>query len=194
MVRPREFDETQVVQSAMQVFWQKGYLGTSVQDLVDATGLLRGSLYGAFGDKRGLFIASLDAYTGLSLRRFQELVNRADDPVEAVRKLVRGCADDCTNETLAERGCMVGNACSERAAHDEITRHRVHTFLSNLHQMMADALRQGQAMGTFGADRDPDAVATFIQCSLQGLTLLAKSQPDPDVIRSVVPEILRVLD
>ncbi len=194
MAGPREFDEAQVVQSATLVFWQKGYLGTSVQDLVDATGLLPGSLYGAFGDKHGLFVASLDEYMALSLRRFRELVNQADDPVEAVREFVRRGAVDCANETSVERGCMVGNSCSELVAHDEITRSRVQTFISGIYQMMADALSQGQAKGTFGADRDPDAVATFIQCSLQGLMLLAKSQPDSNAIRGVVHEVLRVLD
>ena len=68
MVRPREFVEAEVVSAAMHVFWQHGYQGTSIQDVVDATGVLPGSLYGAFGDKRQLFVAALDAYTATNNR------------------------------------------------------------------------------------------------------------------------------
>ena len=54
MARPREFDEIRVKEALMKVFWEKGYEATSMQDLVDATGLLKGSLYGAFGGKKAL--------------------------------------------------------------------------------------------------------------------------------------------
>ena len=69
MSRPTKFDREQVLQQAMQAFWQRGYAATSVRDLVEATGLLPGSLYATFGGKRGLFLASLDLYFGNSRRR-----------------------------------------------------------------------------------------------------------------------------
>jgi TetR/AcrR family transcriptional repressor of nem operon len=62
MARVREFDTEAAVEAAMQVFWCRGYEATSVQDLVDATGVGRGSLYAAFGSKEGLYLAALDRY------------------------------------------------------------------------------------------------------------------------------------
>ncbi len=62
MARPREFDEQVVLDRALETFWSKGYDGTSVEDLVEATGLRRASLYGAFGDKEQLFTKVLDHY------------------------------------------------------------------------------------------------------------------------------------
>ncbi len=59
MARPREFDRDQVVDRAVDVFWRKGFEATSIRDLVEATGLNRGSLYNTFGDKAGLFEAAL---------------------------------------------------------------------------------------------------------------------------------------
>ncbi|MBN4059137.1 TetR/AcrR family transcriptional regulator [Endomicrobium sp. AH-315-J14] len=194
MARPREFDEVKVVQNAMHVFWEKGYQATSVQDLVDATGLQRGSIYGAFGDKHGLFLEALNAYAENFVAQVRELLTTSDDPVEALREFVRGAGVDCEKGVTAKRGCLVGNTCSELVAHDEEVRARVEVFVSAMRQTMADALRRGQAMGTFGKDRDPDAVAAFIQCSLQGLALLAKSRPKAKLLRGVVNEVLHVLD
>jgi len=194
VARPREFDEEQVVEEAMEVFWQRGYQATSVQDLVEATGLQRGSLYGAFGDKHGLFVAALDAYVELALRRFQQFVSETDDPVDGIRDFVRRAGIDCTDPALGDRGCLVANTCSELVADDPVARARVQSFISDMRQAMADALREGQRGGTFGKERDPDAVATFVQCSLHGLSLLAKSRPGPDVIARVVDEVLRILE
>ena len=62
MGRPREFDEDGVLERALHVFWRLGYEATSVTDLMEATGLAKGSLYKAFGDKRSLFLKALDRY------------------------------------------------------------------------------------------------------------------------------------
>ena len=67
MPRPRKFDETDVVAAARDEFWSRGYAATSVDDLTSATGLGKGSLYGAFGDKHGLFLRALDDYIGTAL-------------------------------------------------------------------------------------------------------------------------------
>lgn len=178
----------------MEVFWRKGYQATSVRDLVAATGLQRGSLYCTFGDKHGLFVAALDLYTSVVLRRFQHLVSTSDDPVEAIREFVRHIGEECTQPEMVERGCMVGNTCTEVVATDPVAREHIHGFVSAIQGAMADALREGQRLGTFAPDRDPDAVAAFIQCCVQGLVVLAKSRPGIPVVRGTVHEILRTLD
>ena len=67
MARPRKFDESDVVAAARDEFWSRGYVATSVDDLTSVTGLGKGSLYGAFGDKHGLFLRALDDYIGIAL-------------------------------------------------------------------------------------------------------------------------------
>jgi TetR/AcrR family transcriptional repressor of nem operon len=59
MARPRKFTEEDVVTAARDQFWSAGYAGTSLEDLTEATGLGRGSLYGAFGDKHALYLRAL---------------------------------------------------------------------------------------------------------------------------------------
>lgn len=193
MARPRGFDEQKVIEDALGAFWQRGYGGTSIQDLVEATGLQRGSLYGAFGDKHGLFLAALDVYCTSFVERVQQVVD-GPDPVEGLRAFVRDAGQTCRDPVAGSRGCLVGNSCNELAPHDEQARRRLRAFVVEMQQTMAEGLRRGQALGTFSRDRDPEAVATFLQCSLQGLALLAKSQPGGEVIDGVVDEILRALD
>lgn len=194
MVRPREFEEARVVEQAMMVFWRKGYQGTSVQDLVEATGLHRGSLYGAFGDKHGLFLAALGAYIEFTLARFDAMLAEVDDPLDAVRAFVQQGGADCAHPITGAHGCMVGNTASELAAHDADARELVALGAGRMQKRIADALKAAQASGRFDAECDPESVATFIQCSLQGITLLAKSRPGDQVIRGVVSEILATLD
>jgi TetR/AcrR family transcriptional repressor of nem operon len=194
MARPREFEEADVVQSAMGVFWEKGYAFTSVQDLVDATGLQRGSLYGAFGDKHQLYLAAIDTYCDQALAEFRGLVAAAKDPVDAVRNVVRSRGRASVDAVRASHGCLVGNACSDLEADDEQTRIRLQVFVREMRAEMARALREGQRLGTFDSARDADATALFVQCSLQGLVLLGKSRLNPEDVQSVVEEIIRSLD
>jgi len=77
--RPREFDIDEVALSASQVFWEQGYHATSIEALCKATGLMRGSLYGAFGDKRGLLAAAFDRYSERAVTRLKERLD-ADLP------------------------------------------------------------------------------------------------------------------
>ena len=68
MAGVKQFDRDEVIERAMDLFWQRGYESTSVDDLVEATGINRGSLYGTFGDKRRLFLATIDRYGNLCRR------------------------------------------------------------------------------------------------------------------------------
>jgi TetR/AcrR family transcriptional repressor of nem operon len=194
MARPREFDERVVVNAAMDLFWEQGYRGTSVQDLVKATGLQPGSLYGAFGDKHGLLLEALDAYGQLMVERLDGLLAESSDPVDGLRQFIVMAGLDCQDMAMSSRGCLMGNTCAELAARDEAARARVEVFVVEFRLVMADALRQGQVMGTFDGDRDPDAVAMLIQASLQGLAMLAKTRPDPSIIEAVIHELVSVLD
>ena len=194
MARPREFDERTVVNAAMQVFWEQGYRATSVEDLVEATGLQRGSLYGAFGDKHGLLNEALDAYGQQMVQRLDSLLLESSDPVDGLRQFIRAAGLDCQDDATSSRGCLIGNTCTELAAHDEAVRARVERFLAKFRLTMANGLRRSQAMGTFDTNRDPEAVAMFIQCSLQGLALLAKTRPDPRIVDGVIHELVHMLD
>ncbi len=103
----------------MHVFWRQGYGATSVQDLVEATGVQRGSLYGAFGDKHGLLLEALDAYAEQPFQRLDQLLRESEEPVDAIRQFIRLAGIDSRDMESASRGCLMGNTCAELAPHDE---------------------------------------------------------------------------
>ncbi len=189
MGRPREFDEASVVEKAMELFREKGFAATSVQDLVDATGLRRGSLYCAFGDKHGLYLAALDAYLEGRLTELQARCAGATNPLDPVCDMIRELAGEAAGPK-GPLGCMFADSCSELAPHDPPVRDRLQTFGRAMRRCFAGALAQAQARGTFPLDRNPDAVAAHLHCTLQGLALMGKTDPDPTTLAGIVDELL----
>ena len=121
MARPREFEREEVVRKALAVFWRQGYQATSVQDLVGATGLNRGSLYGTFGDKHGLFLEAVEYYrTNVTAQRLARL----EEPGPA-RDRIATFFKEVIEFSVGEGrllGCLMTNAAIERAPHDRDTR------------------------------------------------------------------------
>ena len=112
--RPREFDEAAVLDTAMRLFWRHGYERTAIGDLVEATGVLRGSLYAAFGDKRGLFLAALAHYRQGWLGLLAPL---AEGPVlPGLKAMILQAVHAAA--TPGGCGCLVGNTIGEGLVED----------------------------------------------------------------------------
>lgn len=92
MARPREFNEDQVLDAAMNVFWRRGYAGTTTQDLVDATGLGRSSLYAAYGSKQGIFEHALIRYRKYAQMHLNHLQGTGG-AIESLRELMYRVVD-----------------------------------------------------------------------------------------------------
>ena len=86
--RPKEFDRKEALESAMEVFWAKGFEGTSVCDLLDGMGINRGSMYDTFGDKRALFLAAIDHYRQEVAGQLVEGLFAPGSPLENIRKIL----------------------------------------------------------------------------------------------------------
>jgi AcrR family transcriptional regulator len=143
MVRPREFDRDAALDRAMQVFWAKGFAATSTEDLVAAMGIGRQSLYNAFGDKRRLYLESLEAYqqrtTGGHLKRLSTPASALD----GVRDLLVGLiAEDDGRRAM---GCMGVNAVAEFSTSDAYLAELRAKIGPPLGQRLAGRLREGQA-------------------------------------------------
>jgi AcrR family transcriptional regulator len=139
MPRPRAFDEEQVVAAAKQLFWDRGYLQTSVADLEQATGLSRSSLYMAFGSKRDLFAAALRDYLDTFVDPLLGPLERDDAglrDIVAYFKILATLFDDPD----AHRGCLMINTIGERGGHDPALRREGERFLARLRSAFANAL------------------------------------------------------
>lgn len=187
MARPREFDESEVLDRALQTFWSKGYEGTSIQDLVDATGLGRASLYGAFGDKEQLYRRVLDRY----LERMADM-----DALAASAPTVRGGFEaifkiwiGATCQKSGPRGCflqLAGTAGGDAT----FARDTLSGSLRHMERLFVELVKRGQASGELPSERDATSVARLLVVVVQGLGTLARAGWGQERLRSAVEEAL----
>ena len=189
MARPRQFTERDALDRAMATFWHHGYDATSVQDLVDATGLNRGSLYGAFGDKHGLFLRTLDHYTETVVAPWLGVLEAEGTGLAAIRRffglLVASAAGD-----RARRGCLMTNTALELGAVDEVVGGRVARHYDAIVRALGTALDRARAMGELAPAADIESLADFLACLTQGILVLARMAPQRDAIGRVAAEAL----
>lgn len=193
MARPRQFDEQEVLERALGVFWEQGYTATSITDLIERTGLAKGSLYKAFGDKRQLFLRVLKGYLadGRShlARRLQEAPSgRAglEDWLRRVGAMAR--------RGEPRRGCLGVNTTVELAAHDPDIRQVLERHAERTEALYAEAIRRGQAEGSLRPDLDPREGARFVAVVVHGLQALGRCSLAEEEVEPTVKATLRALE
>jgi TetR/AcrR family transcriptional repressor of nem operon len=194
MVRTREFDTETAIDTAMDLFWARGYEATSLQDLTEALGIGRGSLYAAFSSKDGLYQAALDRYRQRCVRPMLDMLGRdAPDVRATLRDLFAIQIDDAVADER-HRGCMVVNAATERVPHDPATTETVLEVLDGNAQALTGALAAAQRHGELSPEKDPAALGAFLATFMTGLRVAAKTRPDRDALLRTVEVALTALD
>ena len=190
MARPREFDVDEALARATDVFWKRGYEATSVQDLVDALGVNRASLYGTFGDKAQLFSAVLDRYG----RQVNGLVEQALAPpasgVEAVRAWFKELIRMVT-QPGRPRGCLLVGSASSNATAPDLLRERVLTAIRGATDRLEEALSRDPEIA---ARENVHALARFFAAEGHGLAVLARAGVRRQELEAAAEVALRVLE
>ncbi len=176
MTRRATFDRDRVLDQATTLFWREGYTATSMRDVADATGLGAGSLYAAFGDKRGLFTAVLQRYRAVVTAELFAPLDAPDAGFAAVVAVFTRLA----RAEGAAPGCLVTNTACERAPHDARVRAELADALAGLEQRLAGALARAGARGELAPAVDPAAAAAFLVGLAQGLRVLARLGASPE--------------
>ncbi|MBP1628033.1 MAG: TetR family transcriptional regulator [Holophagaceae bacterium] len=191
MGRPKAFEVDEALDRAMAVFWAKGFEAATIQDLVEATGVQRQSLYATFGDKRQLFLKALDRYR-LQRGQIRAALLEEDAPVRVLLgRLLRGVLE--TLESQGRRGCMMVNTASDALQLEAEMVALVETNIQDLKASLAICLRRAQARGELGGHQDPEALACFFVNALYGLNTLGKVVKDRDTLDAIVKVTLAVL-
>ncbi|MGK5552402.1 TetR/AcrR family transcriptional regulator [Actinomadura kijaniata] len=189
MGRPKQFDPDVAVEQAMQVFWRKGYNATTPQDLVDALGIGKGSLYHAFGSKHGLYERALERYRD---GQAALLVDLLDQPVP-VRERLRGVLLILVDMDMADpdrRGCMAINAAAERAGVDPAATDLVRRMFDRTEEAFRALVEEGQRNGEIDPARDARALGSLLLATLVGMRLLARAAEGPERLTRVVDAVL----
>ncbi len=166
--RPREFDVDDALNAAMETFWAKGYEATSLTDLMSATGLHKGSLYQAFGNKHSLFIAALKRYLQDMRRGKNELLANAISPLDGLRAVAHGMVD-LVDDSPCPKGCMAINALIELAPHDEEVETIMNDHLMRMRRSIAETVTSAQAAKEMDSKRPPELVASIMMTFIAGL-------------------------
>ena len=191
--RPREFDPDKAILDAMNVFWDRGYHGTALPDLIEGMGLSRGSLYKAFGDKKGLFLAALDRYSSEHLKAIAGILSKPGSAKAVIRESLLRSARRSSREQ-GRRGCFAMATAAEMASHDAEIAERVERMFRRMQDLYAGAIIRGQAAGEIPADRDERTLARFLLCHIQGMRVLGKTGTREAEMEALVDAAMRVLD
>ncbi|MFF9277923.1 TetR/AcrR family transcriptional regulator [Streptomyces griseosporeus] len=194
MARTKEFDPDAVLQSALELFWERGYEATSMADLVEHLGIGRASVYATYGNKRDLYLKALDRYGELRCSPLTRELSAPGPALPAVRAVVRRFAAEAADEASRARGCLVTNTAAELAPHDSAAARRVESSWTHLETLLHSALLRAQAQGELPEERDPRALARMLLVLLQGLRVVGKASSDPARVRDAAEQALALLD
>jgi TetR/AcrR family transcriptional repressor of nem operon len=188
MGRRRTFDVDEALEAAQEMFWRLGYDGTSTQALCQATGLQPGSVYAAFGSKRGLFIAALHRYVSAVSAEAIERINGAPSGLSGLRAYFDHLVDAMV-DGKRRWGCLITNSLVEFAERDPELSALFEQHLARLETSFAAALARGRADGEFRPDAGPES-ARMLVAVVQGMNVMAKARPARRELQSIVDATL----
>ena len=191
MGRPIEYDQSKVLDSVVKLFWAQGYEATSMKNICEITGLQPGSVYAAFGSKRALFLASIDAYFEQSFDNLKAILAGEGTPLERVRELFMYIVGDtCRKDS---HGCLLVNALLEAPTDDAELRKRIAAMFRRLEVAIKEVLVEAVACGELDAGKDPAIQAKLLINNIFGLRVYAKLQPNGPIMREMVDDLLSTL-
>ncbi|HEY6787966.1 MAG TPA: TetR/AcrR family transcriptional regulator [Trebonia sp.] len=193
MARPRSFDESEVLRAARDQFWSTGYAGTSMDDILAATGLGKGSLYGAFGDKHQLFVRVFDDYCAAVTAAVRGALEGPDDGAyERLQAHVLAVAQATAADTCL-RGCLLAKGTAELAAADPAIAARASQAFRDLEDLITSCVAAAQRAGDIQPGADPARLAGLLLAVLRGIEALGKGGRSPDSLRAIAETALAVL-
>jgi AcrR family transcriptional regulator len=172
--RPRSYDPQRALAQARDAFWDAGYTGTSLDDLGSATGMNRPSLYGAFGDKRELYLQTLDRYREMGRTAMKEELSYELPLAEALRRLFARAISIYMTGKHGARGCFLIGTATTEAVRDAKIRAVFAAGLHELDDILAERLRHAVDQGELQTDIEPATLARVLCGIMNSLALRAR--------------------
>lgn len=192
MGRIRKFDERQALLSAMMAFWEKGYEGTSIQDLENAMGMKRTSIYNAFGNKRELFQRVMACYKESVMAELFTAMDSAPDIREGVRRLLNAALDIHFDEDHPG-GCLVVLSVLESDQLDDQSRVQMQQTIHELKTALQTRLTHAKKAGELSPDFDSAATATTITTTMTGMMVMGKANVSKASLKKTIDQVIGLL-
>jgi TetR/AcrR family transcriptional repressor of nem operon len=193
MARSKQFDERQALVSAMLVFWEKGYEGTSINDLEQAMGLKRTSIYNAFGNKSAIFERVMSCYKESVMSALFTAMDAAPGIKEGVRRLLNGALDIHFDEENPG-GCLVVLSLMESSQHDEQSLASMQQTIQDLKTALQARLNKAKKSGELSKGLDAGSTATTIATTMAGMMVMGKANFTRASLKKTVNQVVSLLD
>ncbi|MEM9983894.1 MAG: TetR/AcrR family transcriptional regulator [Bacteroidota bacterium] len=194
MPRTKAFDEAQVLTQAMELFWEKGYHATSMQDLVKYVGVNRASLYGAFKHKKDLFLQAFHHYRNSNAQKIQQFLQSRSDVKEGLRELFRNALARSNQRLEQSRGCFAVNITTELLPGDPEVQAILKENQAHFEQIFLAYLERGVSAGQISPRKNLSALASLLFTLYNGLNVIIKLNPDEEAIFQSLDTFLMLLD
>lgn len=188
----KSFDEEDVLEKATSVFWSKGYEATSMSDLLEATGINKGSLYNTFKNKRTLFIRGLLKYDREHRKATLVELSKMADPVAAIGLMFDGMIQECAADKN-KKGCLLVNTALELPHHDDDVADIVKAAMNDIEEFFREHVRRGQQSGQLSGDINPDHAAKALLSSVIAIRVMSRGVFDAAGLDAIRSHALNVL-
>jgi TetR/AcrR family transcriptional regulator, transcriptional repressor for nem operon len=192
MPRNKAFNETEIIEKAKNLFQLKGYEGTSMQDLVDATGISRSSLYDTFGDKHQLYLKTLNAYCQENAYTLISNAENIENPLAFIQQIFTSIIEQ-SKKDAEKKGCYVVNAIVEFSERNTDVTEIVSASNKALEKMLEKLIIKAQLKNEIALDKNPKQLAKFLFNTIYGLRVNAKTNTTNKDLNDIAAMALSVL-
>lgn len=193
MPRAKQFDETEVLHKAMELFWKKGYHDTSITDLIACLGISNASIYNTFGGKKQLFDRAFQHYRSTSLEGLENFLISQTDVREGLRMIFsRIIAEDLNDADV--KGCFVVNSTTELLPQDTQLQTIIAQYKEDMLASFYDFLKKGVEHGQISAEKDIHTISRLLFTLMMGLRVEGKMQANAAESQASIEAVLGLLD
>ena len=176
MPRPKEYNKVAILSAATNLFWHRGYDGTSMNELVKHSGLNRHSMYSEFGDKESLFLSCIDYYVIEDSKEIIRILKQEPRGLKNIEEFINNrvqyaMSDDC-------KGCLLVNTVAEKEVVSDKINDKVNAILSSQEKLIHHCLKAAQEKGQISRKNDCKTLTIYLSCFFRGLMNMGKGAQD----------------
>ncbi|QZT37989.1 TetR/AcrR family transcriptional regulator [Halosquirtibacter xylanolyticus] len=189
--RPPKFSREEIIKRTVEIFWERGYTATGLQQLLKDADLNKGSLYHFFENKRELFIACIEALESSSLRSLEQTLELSETPLEVIKSIFYGIADD--SYAAHCKGCILGNTIVEFANNDPEVADIAKKYLFQMEKLFQIYLAKAQERGQWTPDGNPEWTAKYLINLWNGLNITRRLYDSKEQLIQLIDMNLQIL-
>lgn len=188
---PKQFDQDQALSKALQLFWMKGYEATSMQELVEAMGINRASLYQTYGNKYDLYVASMDRYIDTSIELFRQTLENTGPALGSLQTLFQNLILNSLQSGMY--GCFINNTAVELGVHDQALAKKIRDVWDQFEDVFTQIIQRAIDNGELKPDIDVQLTAQLLNTHLQGLIVQSKTSISKKKLFDSIDLIFRLI-